>query len=204
MDCLGQSIGHLKLDDFFKNHFLHYVTVKPCILLYDGHSTHVTVEVIEAARNENFLKYLHAHPYSVILKEELPHFIVTAYKSFMTVTNIMSGFRKTGIFPFCSSEPSVSQPQFAKRQEEKCTSRKESIENRNVKILLKQKSEEFNRLKEQNTNKKKKRKTFVPLYGAAVTEDIFYQEKRNRKLNRKKKNEAKKKKNLRSFLLPLS
>lgn len=36
--------------DFFKNHFLPTVKQRPCILLYDGHATHITSDVLEAAR----------------------------------------------------------------------------------------------------------------------------------------------------------
>lgn len=39
--------------DFFKNHFLTNVTERPVILLYDGHSTHITANIIETARESN-------------------------------------------------------------------------------------------------------------------------------------------------------
>ena len=38
--------------DFIQNHFMKHITVRPCLLLYDGYSTHVTVDVIQAAREQ--------------------------------------------------------------------------------------------------------------------------------------------------------
>jgi hypothetical protein len=48
----GWSNSKLFLD-FFKNHFIQHVTARPCILLNDGHCTHVTHDIFEAAREEN-------------------------------------------------------------------------------------------------------------------------------------------------------
>ena len=39
--------------DFFTNNFMHHITIRPCVLLYDGHSTHVFVDVIEASMRED-------------------------------------------------------------------------------------------------------------------------------------------------------
>jgi hypothetical protein len=39
--------------DFFRNHFLVHVKERPCLLLYDGHLTHITQDVINTARQEN-------------------------------------------------------------------------------------------------------------------------------------------------------
>ena len=118
--------------DFFRNHFLLHVTERPLILLYDGHATHVTLEIIDLARrsdvhlfvlpphsshllqpldvsifspfknslNLEMHKYMHDHPNNIITRQLLPGIINTAYKNSMSVQNIMSGFRKTGIFPF--------------------------------------------------------------------------------------------------------
>ena len=33
--------------DWFSNHFLQHVPTRPCILLYDGHATHVTADIIK-------------------------------------------------------------------------------------------------------------------------------------------------------------
>ena len=44
-------------------------------------------------------------------------------------------------------------------------------------ILLK-KSDKFNKLKE-NEELKKQRSTFVPYYGAAITEYVFYEKKKS-------------------------
>ena len=49
---------------------------------------------------------MHSQTHSVLTSEQLPSLINTAYPSSMTVSNIMAGFRKTGIFPF---NPSVLQ-----------------------------------------------------------------------------------------------
>ena len=179
--------------DFFSNNFLHHVTTRPCVLLYDGHSTHVTCDVIEAARQEGvhlFVlpphtshclqpldvsvfspfkknlssechKFLHANPSRVLVKEDLPNIIGTAFTTSMTVSTIMSGFRKTGIFPYDSSSPLVSPPQITKEKPVVKVTRKERKDNRVVKILFQEKSEEFNKLKE-NVEPKKKRATFVP------------------------------------------
>ena len=48
----GWSNSSLFLD-FFNNHFMRHVTARPCLLLYDGHSTHVTFDIIDSARKEN-------------------------------------------------------------------------------------------------------------------------------------------------------
>ena len=39
--------------DFFTNNFMHHITIRPCVLLYDGHSRHVFVDVIETSRRED-------------------------------------------------------------------------------------------------------------------------------------------------------
>ena len=40
----GGSNSNLFLD-FFTNHFMDHATTRPCVLLYDGHSTNVTSDV---------------------------------------------------------------------------------------------------------------------------------------------------------------
>ncbi|XP_053389346.1 uncharacterized protein LOC128552342, partial [Mercenaria mercenaria] len=39
--------------DFLENHFLVHVKSRPCLLLYDGHATHITKDVIELAQKQN-------------------------------------------------------------------------------------------------------------------------------------------------------
>ena len=217
----GWSNSNLFLD-FFTNHFMHHITTRPCVLLYDGHSTHVTCDVIEAARQEGvhlFVlpphtshcfqpldvsvfspfkknlssechKFLHAHPSRVLVKEDLPNIIGTAFSSSMTVSTIMSGFRKTGIFPYDPTSPHVSPPQITKEKPVVKATRKERKDNRVVKILFQEKSDEFNKLKE-NVEPKKKRSTFVPPYGAAITEDAFYEKKKMMEKEKKEKEEKK-------------
>ena len=48
----GWSNSYL-FQDFFPYHFMNHVTTRPCLLLYDGLSTHVTTDAIEVARREN-------------------------------------------------------------------------------------------------------------------------------------------------------
>ena len=111
-------------------------------MLYDGHSTHVTTEIIETARESNvhlfvlpshgshmlqsldvsvfgpFKKYfnseinhyLHNHPKSIITRQQLPNLPSSAYRSSMTITNIMAGFGKTGIFSFNPDIGTVQPP----------------------------------------------------------------------------------------------
>ena len=104
----------------------------------------------------------------------------------------MSGFRKTGIFPYDPTSPYVSPPQITKEKPVVKATRKERKDNRVVKILFQEKSDEFNKLKE-NVEPKKKRSTFVPPYGAAITEDAFYEKKMMEK--EKKEKEEKKERN---------
>ena len=48
----GWSNSHLFLD-FFNNHFLKVITTRPLFVLYDGHSSHVGLDLIETARADN-------------------------------------------------------------------------------------------------------------------------------------------------------
>ena len=204
--------------DFFKNHFVHHVTTRPCLLLYDGHSTHVTFDIIDIARKENIHlfvlpphsshclqpldvsvfspfkkslstechKFLHSHPNRVIVKEDLPSIIGTAFRNSLTVSTIMSGYRKTGIFPFDPSAPTVSPPLIEKQNRERNATRKERKENRSVKILFQEKENDFNKLKE-SVEPKKKKSTFVPPYGATITEDSYYEQKKSMEKEKKEK-----------------
>ena len=62
--------------------------------------------------NSEIHKYLHSHPHTVIARRQLPSLISTAYQSSLTVTStgIMSGFRKTGIFPFDPDAAKIKPP----------------------------------------------------------------------------------------------
>ena len=118
--------------DWFESHFLLQVSTRPCILLYDDHSTHVTTDIINKVRDNNvhlFVlpahtshirqpldvsafspfkkafssqchKFVHENPNRVVTRNDLPKLIASAYKSSMTIPNIMAAFRKTDIFPF--------------------------------------------------------------------------------------------------------
>ncbi|XP_046550978.1 MFS-type transporter clz9-like isoform X1 [Haliotis rubra] len=117
--------------DFFKNHFLHHAT-RPCILLYDGHSTHVTADIIQTAKEENvhlfvlpphtshcldvsvfgpfkkslsteFHKFYHEHPNSTITREQLPQLVGQAYVSALTVQNVIWISEDWYISPGCLS-----------------------------------------------------------------------------------------------------
>ena len=115
----------------------------------------------------------------------------------MTVSTIMPGFRKPGIFPFDPTSPRVAPPQITEEKPTVKASRKERKDNRVVKILFQEKSEEFMKLKEV-VEPKKKRSTFVPPYGAAITEDSFFEKKKlteNEKKEREEKREKKKTEN---------
>ena len=214
--------------DFFSNHFLHHITTKPCVLLYDSHSTYVTCDVIETVRQEGvhlFVlpthtslqsliisvfsplkknlssdchKYLHAHPSGVLVKEDLPNIIGSAFTSSMTVTTIMSGFRTTGIFPYDHSSPLVTSPQITKKTLDAKATRKELKDNRVVKLLFQEKYDEFNKLNE-NVEPEKRWATFVFPYLAPIIEDAFYERKcwrrrkRKRERNKKEREEKKRK-----------
>jgi hypothetical protein len=110
----------------------------------------------------------------------------------MTVSTIMSGYRKTGIFPFDPYAPCVTPPVINKKKHEIKETRKERKDNRTVTILFKEKSNDFIQQKE-NVELKKKRSTFVPPYGAAITEDNYYEKKKA--MEEEKQQKEKKKEN---------
>ena len=206
--------------DLFKNHFAKHVKVRPCILLYDGRSTHINADINEAARkegvhlfvlpphsshvlqpldmsvfsafkkslNSKFHKYLRNIPYSIITIDLLPELISNSYKASMRVSTIMSGFRKTGIFPLDPSAPVNKVPNVdtTERIVNTKITRKERKDNRNVRNLLEEKSNSFHQAKEENINKKRKRKSFIPPYGADITHDDIYKESKKRKEEKEK------------------
>ena len=100
----------------------------------------------------------------------------------------MSGYRKTGIFPFNPSAPVVTPPVIEKEKQELKATRKERKDNRSVKILFQEKSSDFNSLKE-NVEPKKKKATFIPPYGATITEETFYEKKKSMEEEKKAKQE---------------
>jgi hypothetical protein len=61
--------------DFLTNHFIPLVK-KPCLLLYDGHSTHITVKLIETAR---------ANSDTVYICSSCPHIQAISYSHWMLV-----------------------------------------------------------------------------------------------------------------------
>ena len=106
--------------------------VRPVLLVQDGHSSHVCIELIEMARandvcllclpahtshilqpldvgvfksfKSNFNKacgnYMKQNPGRVITTDILASMVGQAYPTAFTPVNILSGFKKTGIYPF--------------------------------------------------------------------------------------------------------
>ncbi len=124
-------------------------------------------------------------------RSDLPSLIAAAYKSAMTVPNLMSAFRKTGIVPF--NPDIVLDPVPVKPCSEiKPKSRKERVNARNIKLLLTEiDSKVEKQLQEIPTGKV--RQYIVPNHGAAVTE-IEFVEKLKRKTESESKPKAKKSK----------
>jgi len=83
----------------------------------------------------------------------------------------MSGFRKTGIFPFDPEAVKIKPPTL--ELQARLQSRKEREDSRSIKVLFQDKVNPFNEsavAKDQPP--KKKRKPFVPPFGAAITGKI--------------------------------
>ena len=102
----------------------------------DGHSSHVPIDVIQLARDNDVhllylpahtthilqpldvgvfksfkskfskacTKYLAAHPARVVTSDRLASLVAEAWLQAFTALNIMSGFKKCGIFPINPSE----------------------------------------------------------------------------------------------------
>lgn len=145
---------------------------------------------------------MHSNPHRVIATTELPVFIGTAYKSALTVSTIMSGFRKTGIFPFDPTAPIVSPPAINKKNESTAAARTERNNNRKVKILFHKKATEFTETvtDQRSMQAKKKRQLFVPPFGCEITEDGKYKEKKELQEKKTEREAAKKRKT--SFIVP--
>ncbi|XP_033725380.1 uncharacterized protein LOC117315340 [Pecten maximus] len=143
--------------DFFKNHFLKHVTIRPCILLYDGHSTHINIDVIEAAR-----------------EEDVHLFVLPPHNSHCSQPLDFAGFSplkcslNAQIHKFLHSNPnSVITPKDLP-----------SLIGTAYKSALTEKSSEYSTRLSEKGETKKKRKAFVPPYGCAITEDESYQKKK--------------------------
>ena len=114
---------------------------RPVLLIQDGHGSHVSIELIEIARENdvcllclpshtshilqpldvgvfrsfksNFNKacanYMKAYPGRVVTAEILASMVGQAYPAAFTPVNVLSGFKKTGIYPFNPSSIDVQQ-----------------------------------------------------------------------------------------------
>ena len=115
--------------DFFFNHLLKHVKIRPLLILYDGHVTHYSAEVIRKASEDNVhLVVLPPHrskthqssdvaifsPFTKLLStnlknikqptdsttiDELPGIICSSFKKAMSKPAVMNGFEKCGILP---------------------------------------------------------------------------------------------------------
>ena len=96
--------------------------------------------------NSEIHKYLHSHTNTVIARQQLPSLISTAYQSSLTATSIMSGFRKTGIFPFDPEAVKIKPPtlELQATKTTKLQSRKERKDSRSIKVLFQDKVTPFN------------------------------------------------------------
>ena len=104
---------------------------RPVLLLLDGHASHVSIEAVEFARNDEVhvlclpahtthvlqpldvgvfkpfksaynkaCKRLMAnHPHRVVTTDQIAGLVGTAWPQSLTPVNIMSGFKKCGIYP---------------------------------------------------------------------------------------------------------
>ena len=118
------------------DHFLKYLPpARPVLLIQDGHSSHVSIELIELAKannvhlclpahtthllqpldvgvfksfKTNFSKachqYMMKHPGRCVTADKLAMLIGEVWPRSMTPLNIMSGFKKCGIYPFNPGE----------------------------------------------------------------------------------------------------
>lgn len=65
---------------------------RPVLLVEDGHTSHISIEVIEPARSNN-IQYL------VVTTEAIASIVGRARPLSFTPVNIMAGFKKSGTFP---------------------------------------------------------------------------------------------------------
>ena len=117
--------------EWFKFFLRSIPPVRPVLLIQNGHTSHISIELIELARANDVcilclpshtthllqpldvgvfksfkthfskacVSYLSKHPGRVITNDMIASLVSTAYPNAFTPNNIMSGFRKTGIFP---------------------------------------------------------------------------------------------------------
>ena len=115
--------------------------LRPVLLIFDGHSSHITIDVIEYVRlnNINLLclpshtshilqpldvgvfksfktsfsrvcrQYMAKNPGRVVTEDILASLVGQAFGQSHTPLNILSGFKKTGIYPFNPGEISDRQ-----------------------------------------------------------------------------------------------
>ena len=196
--------------DFIVNHFIKHVQARPCLLLYDGHSTHITVDLIQKAQENNIHMFVlpphsshqlqpldvgifspfkaalstechklsHTQIGRQVTRQDLPGLIGNAYKSALTVPNLMSAFRKTGIVPF-NPDTILAKPIDSPYKEEP-SSRKERANVRTIKLLLTDIDEKVK--SSLNTTQEKKRGYIIPTCGAAITESEFLEKLKESKL----------------------
>ena len=110
--------------------------VRPVLLVQDGHSSHISIELVEMARandvtllclpahtshilqpldvgvfksfkasfNKTCGNYVRQHPGRVITTDVLASMVAQAYPTSFTPVNVLSGFKKAGVYPFNPSE----------------------------------------------------------------------------------------------------
>ena len=113
---------HISYQQFF-NHFLEYApSSQPLLLIFDGHSSHYCPEVIRAASEQEIIiftlppntthlcqpldkgpQFTLQNPGRYITRYDFSRLFSEAWSKSMTVKNVMSGFKTTGICPFNKS-----------------------------------------------------------------------------------------------------
>ena len=66
--------------DFIVNHFIKHVQARSCLLLYDGHSTHITVDLIQNAQENNIHMFV-LPPHSSLQLQPLDVEIFSPFKA---------------------------------------------------------------------------------------------------------------------------
>lgn len=120
------SIGHctksgwMNEDAFvaFLEHFIRHTncsTDHPVLLILDNHESHISLKSVTIAKenrdktvygplktyyNQAMDGWMRSHPRRTVSIYEVPELVKQAFLSAMSPTNITSGFRATGIFPF--------------------------------------------------------------------------------------------------------
>lgn len=122
--------------EYLENHFLKFIqrpnSETPVILIYDGHRSHVNLQVINWAKANNVIlmvlpahtshvlqpldvgcfgplqriynsecqKFLRNNPASKITRYNICSLVCPAYASALSVVNLRSAFKRSGIYPF--------------------------------------------------------------------------------------------------------